>query len=305
LLVPGVRRLRYSRYADDHLLGFTGPKAEAEEIKQRLAAFLRDDFKLELSHDKTLITHARSGAARFLGYEITVQHDSRRIVRGRRSANAAIGLRVPKDVIKAKCSRYLAKGKPAHRGALIHNDDHTIIATFGAEYRGITQYYLLAGDVHRLHRLEWVMKTSMLKTLAGRHHSTVSKMAARHKAKIETPHGLRTCFEARIERDGRQPLVARFGGIPLKRQKMAVISDRQPLRVSYPHKELIDRLLADTCEICKQTDNIQVHHVRKLADLAEPRQAQPDWVRIMARRRRKSLVVCGSCYERIQGWQTA
>ena len=46
---PGYRRLRYCRYADDTLLGFAGPKAEAEEIKQRLAAFLRDDLKLELS----------------------------------------------------------------------------------------------------------------------------------------------------------------------------------------------------------------------------------------------------------------
>ena len=75
---PGYRRLRYIRYADDHLLGFTGPKAEAEEIKARLARFLRDDLKLELSQDKTLITHARTGAARFLGYEITVQHNDRR-----------------------------------------------------------------------------------------------------------------------------------------------------------------------------------------------------------------------------------
>jgi group II intron reverse transcriptase/maturase len=112
---PEYRRLRYCRYADDHLLGFAGPKAEAEEIKQRLAAFLRDELKLELSQDKTLITHARTGAARFLGYEITVQHDTRRIVRGRRSANAAIGLRVPKDVIKAKCAPYLARGNPTHR----------------------------------------------------------------------------------------------------------------------------------------------------------------------------------------------
>src|SRR6266568_2799968 len=48
----GYRRLRYTRYADDALLGFTGPKAEAEEIKTRLAAFLRDDLKLELSEEK-------------------------------------------------------------------------------------------------------------------------------------------------------------------------------------------------------------------------------------------------------------
>ena len=92
---PGYRRLRYVRYADDILLGFTGPKAEAEEIKRRLAQFLQDDLKLELSETKTLITHARTSAARFLGYEITTQHDNRSMTDGRRSANGRIRLRVP------------------------------------------------------------------------------------------------------------------------------------------------------------------------------------------------------------------
>ena len=79
---PGYRRLRYSRYADDILLGFTGPKAEAEEIKRQLAQFLQEDLKLELSETKTLITHASTSAARFLGYEITAQHDNREADRG-------------------------------------------------------------------------------------------------------------------------------------------------------------------------------------------------------------------------------
>ena len=79
---PGYRRLRYCRYADDQLLGFTGPKAEAEEIKTQLAAFLRDELALELSAGKTLITHARTRAARFLGYEITVLHNDRKVTRG-------------------------------------------------------------------------------------------------------------------------------------------------------------------------------------------------------------------------------
>src|SRR6266545_7511480 len=179
---PGYRRLRYCRYADDHLLGFTGPKAEAEEIKQRLAAFLREDLKLELSADKTLITHARTGAARFLGYEITVQHNSSKTTRRRRTVNGQVALRVPLDVIKATCSPYLHRGKPAKQKALTNGDDYTIVATFGAIYRGIVQYYLLAGDVHRLHRLRWVMETSMLKTLAGKHRSSTSKMAAKHRA---------------------------------------------------------------------------------------------------------------------------
>ena len=97
---PGYRRLRYVRYADDILLGFAGPKAEAEEIKGRLAQFLQEDLKLELSETKTLITHARTSAARFLGYEITTQHANQIITGGRRAANGSIRLRVPDEVIK-------------------------------------------------------------------------------------------------------------------------------------------------------------------------------------------------------------
>ena len=73
----------------------------------------------------------------------------------------------------------------------MNDDDHAIISTYGAEYRGIVQYYLLAGDVWRLNRLRWAAETSLLKTLAAKHRSTVSKMAARYGAIIATPHGPR------------------------------------------------------------------------------------------------------------------
>ncbi|WP_211303224.1 reverse transcriptase/maturase family protein [Streptomyces milbemycinicus] len=302
---PGYRRLRYIRYADDHLLGFTGAKAEAEQIKQRLAQFLRDELKLELSQDKTLITHARTRAARFLGYEITTQHNDTKKTGRYRRANGPIALRVPRDVIKAKCAPYLNRGKPAAKTALINSDDHAIVATFGTVYRGIVQYYLLAGDVFRLHRLQWVMATSMLKTLAAKHRSSVSKMAAKHKARIDSPNGPRVCFEARIERKNRKPLVARFGGIPLQRQRAAELSDREPVRVDYPQKELIARLLADTCEICGSKGNVQVHHVRALADLAHAGWQPSDWARVMLRRRRKTVVACDVCHDRIHSERPA
>jgi group II intron reverse transcriptase/maturase len=303
---PGYRRLRYCRYADDTLLGFAGPKAEAEEIKQRLAFFLRDELKLELSQDKTLVTHARTGAARFLGYEISVARTDRKTRRpsasdrrNRRSLNGTVVLRVPASMVRAKSALYLARGKPACRNPLVREDDYTIVGKFGAEYRGIVQYYLLAGDVQRLHRLRWVMETSMLKTLARKHRSSVSKMAAKHKAKIQTPYGPRTCFEASIVRDGRNPLVARFGGIALKRQKQAVILDRQPHRPLYPHKELIKRLLKGRCELCRRTDGIEVHHIHKLADLVKAGADQPAWIQEMVKRRRKALVVCDGCHQQI------
>jgi len=300
---PGYRRLRYCRYADDHLLGFTGPKAEAEEIKQRLAQFLRDDLKLELSKDKTLITHARTGAARFLGYEITVLHNDRKITRGKRSINGVIALRVPRDVIKAKCAPFLVRGSPDLRSRVVNDDVHTIIRTYGDEYRGLVEYYLLAGDVYRLNRVRWVMETSLLKTLACKHGSTVSKMAARFKTTIQTPYGPRICFQASVERDGRSPLVARFGGIPLRRKKNAVLTDRYPLPVTVRRTELITRLLAGKCELCGLTGTVDVHHVRRLADLDRPGRPQPAWAQLMAKRRRKALVVCPPCHDTIHARQ--
>ena len=296
---PGYRRLRYCRYADDHLLGFTGPKAEAEQIKARLASFLREELKLELSPDKTLITHARSQAARFLGYEITAHHDHRKGARGRRWTDGFIKLNVPRSAIKAKCAQYMRRGKPAHRGDLVNESDHTIVATFGAEYRGLIQYYMLAGDVYKLNRLEWVMRTAMLRTLAAKHRSSVSKMTTRHKVKTETPYGLRTCFEATQPRQGRNPLVARFGGIPLRRNKNAVPYDRVPSPTPHRHREVVRRLLRSECEICHRRTEVETHQVRTLADLIGAGPAIPEWKKIMADKRRKTLIACGDCHDSI------
>ena len=164
---PGYRRLRYIRYADDHILGFIGPKAEAEEIKARIALFLRETLGLELNTAKTLITHARSQRARFLGYDITVQHCDTKRTGGRRAANGKIALKVPPDVVKAQCARYRQHGKPWHRPRLQNLSDYDIVRIYGAEYRGVVNYYLLAQDVSRLDTLRWNAQTSMLKTLGA------------------------------------------------------------------------------------------------------------------------------------------
>jgi hypothetical protein len=180
-------------------------------------------------------------------------------------------------------------------------DDYDIVKTYGAEYRGIVQYYLLANDVWRLDRLRWAAETSMLRTLAAKHQSSVAKMAARHKAKIETPYGPRTCFEARVERPGKQPLVARFGGIPLVRNRDAILVDRTPPRVPYPRKELVTRLLKRRCELCGEPAKVVVHQVRSLASLGKPDAGQPPWAALMAKMRRKTLVVCQPCHDAIHG----
>ncbi len=294
---PGYRRLKYIRYADDHILGFTGPKAEAEEIKARLAEFLRETLGLELNQQKTLITHARSQRARFLGYDITVQHSGTKISNGRRSANGKIALKVPPDVIRAQCARYRNHGKPWHRTRLQNLDDYDIIRVYGAEYRGVVNYYLLAKDAWRLRTLRWNAETSMLKTLAAKHQSTVSKMAARHKAKAETGDGPRTCFEARRRRRGKPDLVARFGGIILRQDRRAVITEPVPVRVRVPRRELLARLRQRECELCETGTTVAVHQVAGIRELGKPKTGQPAWAALMAKMRRKTLIVCSPCHD--------
>ena len=294
---PGYRRLKYLRYADDHILGFTGPKAEAEEIMASLARFLRETLRLELNQDKTLITHARGQRARFLGYDIIVQHCDTRLTRGRRAANGKIALRVPPDVVKAQCARYRQHGKPWHRPRLQNLPDYDIVRIYGAEYRGVVNYYLLAQDVSRLHTLRWNAETSMLKTLAAKHKSTVTTMAARFKAKVTTSDGPRTCFEARRKREGKPDLIARFGGIILRQDRRAVIYDPAPVPVPAPRKELVFRLRKRRCELCEHGATVAVHQVAGLKELGKPGPGQPAWAALMAKMRRKTLIVCAPCHD--------
>jgi len=139
----------------------------------------------------------------------------------------------------------------------------------------------------------------MLKTLAAKHHSTVTKMAARHKAKIETSHGLRTCFEVIKHRRGKKDLVARFGGIPLKQDRRAAIRDPAPVWVPSPRKELLRRLLIRECELCETGATVAVHQVPSLKELGKPGTGQPAWAALMAKMRRKTLIVCAACHDLI------
>ena len=305
---PGYRRLRYVRYADDFVLGFIGPKAEAEQIKESLETFLRDTLKLELSREKTLITHATSQAAKFLGYELVNQQaNDKHDPKGRRRVNGRIGLRVPAKVIEQHCHAYMGNGKPVHRSVLIHDDDFTTVSRYQAEFRGVVQYYLLALNVSHFGKLQWVMGQSLAKTLAAKHQTSTRKMVRRYKSAVLTEHGERACLKVEVQRsNGKRSLVAQFGGIPLKRKRQAVLVDQKPQPYRFERNELIQRLLANECEMCGSTVDVQVHHVRALRDLNVKGQGEkPLWIQIMATRRRKTLVVCRPCHLNVHGgsWQ--
>jgi group II intron reverse transcriptase/maturase len=303
---PDYRRLRYLRYADDWLLGFSGPREEAEAIKQQLGEYLREHLKLTLSEEKTVITHARSEAARFLGYEIAVLYSDHKLDRrGHRCINGQIGLQVPVEVVKRKCQRYLRSGKAIHRTELLHDTPFSIVEQYQQEYRGLVQYYQKAYNLFRFNRLKWIMEQSLVRTLAHKLRTSVRQIYARFQTTLQTDFGPRVGLQVRVERGpDKKPLVATWGGICLRRQQNAVLKD-QPERVWGSRSELEKRLLAQTCELCGSQENIQVHHIRALKDLHRPgRAAKPAWVQVMAARQRKTLVVCRSCHADIHAGRT-
>ncbi len=178
---PDFRRLNYVRYADDFLLGFIGPKSEAETIKQQLKTFLREELKLELSEEKTLITHARSEAAKFLGYEITRMHNDEQCAKRRTNGGS-----------ETMCRNQL-------------------------EYRGIANYYQLAHNMFHLKELKWIMEISLTKTLAAKYKLPVVKVYEKYGTTLMVQGKKYKVLQASVPREGKSPLVATWGGIPLKR----------------------------------------------------------------------------------------
>jgi group II intron reverse transcriptase/maturase len=302
---PDYRRLKYVRYADDFGLAFTGPKAEAEEIKRQLATFLREELKVNLSEEKTLITHVRSDAAKFLGYEITtLQSDTKQSWTKsgfkRRSINGRVGLRVPRAVLREQCTRYKKRGKPSHRASLRNGSDYTIIATYQLEYRGIVNYYRHAYNLHTLQSLTWVMQWSLTKTLAHKHKTSVGNIYKKYQTRLSVDGKTYKGLQVTVPREGKQSLVATWGGIPLTWDIKAPLEDQPQRSYWNSRSELERRLLAQVCEHCgatRMTDTLEVHHIRALKDLNryEGRE-KPSWVKIMAARRRKTLVLCRTCH---------
>lgn len=300
---PNFRRLWYVRYADDILLGLTGTKREAVAIKHALAAFLRNELHLELSDEKTLVTHAREDHATFLGYELHVLHEnSKHDHRRQRCINGSIGLRVPRRVLQAKRAKYLRRGKPKPLPQRTLDTAYSIVAQYQAEWRGIVQYYRMAYNLHVLQYLKHTMEVSLVQTLAKKYRTTCRKIYQRYGASIPTEDGVYKVLRVTLERPSpKPPLPTYFGGVSLRWNKWVNINEASTTPIWSGRSEVVERLLAQTCELCGAHEQIEVHHIRKLADLASKGHLPvAPWKRRMAARQRKSLVVCRRCHEHIQ-----
>ena len=293
------RRLKYIRYADDFILGVIGSKEDALRIKEDIKSFLSASLALELSEEKTLITHTGK-SAKFLGYEITVTRNNhqRRDVQGRlrRTYGKRVRLNVSMATLRDKLLEYgameikLRNGKevwkPKCRSGLIFNDDLEILDRYNRETVGFCNYYLIANNCVVLHNFRYIMEYSMYKTFAGKYRSTVRKINKKYR--------YNKLFTVKYEQKG--AIKSRtFYKTSFKRRTTAFNGscDIEPYSIAdVSRTNLTDRLKAEKCELCGATGKLIMHHVRNLKDL----KGKESWERLMSARKRKTIALCPSCH---------
>lgn len=300
------RRLQYVRYADDFLISVIGSKPECETIKADITQFMREQLKLELSDEKTLITHAQD-KAKFLGYEIFIRK-SDAVKRNRdgvlkRDFNGAVVLTLNSAVIQKKLTEYNALevrnidgkdiwwSKPRRYMTPMKPED--ILAQYNAEIRGLYNYYSLAANVSKeCASFAFIMKMSMFKTLGWKLNTSARKVRQKYQKDKDfvIPYN---------DAKGKQKYRVFYNeGFKKRNAQFDVDYDKLPQTMYVPYPSLVERLKDGRCELCGKDGKVVMHHVRTLTKL----KGNNEWEKLMLKRHRKTLVVCEDCNSMIQNY---
>lgn len=292
--------IKYIRYADDFILGVKGSQEDCQWIKSKLSEFIRETLKMELSEEKTLITHS-SERARFLGYDVRVRRSS--IIKHggpgkktKRTLNNSCELSIPFDdkihsfIFAKEIAIQKPDGKlmPVRRKSLLRLTDLEIVSAYNAELRGICNYYGIASNFYKLCYFSYLMEYSCLKTLASKHKCTIAKVVEKFKdhygewgIPYETKTGQKRCY------------FAKYSDCKDKANPTDIVCNAA-VEYGYSRTALEQRLKAKVCELCGTTESdcYEVHHVNKLKNL----KGKQAWEVAMIAKRRKTLVVCKKCH---------
>lgn len=300
------RRMQYVRYADDFLISVIGSKSECETIKADITQFMREQLKLELSDEKTLITHAQD-KAKFLGYEIFIRKSDavKRNKDGvlKRDFNGAVVLTLNSAVIQKKLTEYNALevrnidgkdiwwSKPRRYMTPMKPED--ILAQYNAETRGLYNYYSLAANVSKeCASFAFIMKMSMFKTLGWKLNTSARKVRQKYQKDKDfvIPYN---------DAKGKQKYRVFYNeGFKKRNAQFDVDYDKLPQTMYVPYPSLVERLKDGRCELCGKEGKVVMHHVRTLTKL----KGNNEWEKLMLKRHRKTLVVCEDCNSMIQNY---
>lgn len=298
------RRIQYVRYADDFLIGVIGSKKECELIKKDITEFMRNKLKLELSAEKTLITHAQENA-RFLGFDITVRslNIKKRNSKGilKREFCGKVMLNLSAETVKKKLMQYGAVRftqengkevwKPKARTPMVGMRVEDMVAQYDLEIRGFYNYYCIANNVSATCAdFGYIMSYSLYMTVAQKLNSSVRQILFKYKKdKVFT-----VTYKDDKGKDRCRTLYN--DGFKRRVPSKNAIYDRQPCTMYVPKATLAERLRTNVCELCGKETPLIMHHVRTLKTVS----SSTPWGKMMLNRHRKTVAVCEECFARIE-----
>jgi len=295
---PDFVRIKYVRYADDWMIGVIGPHELAEQLKQEVKDFLSSKLKLTLSEEKTIITNAHSQEAKFLGYKVkvgrTLKEQKQKMARNRwravkkRTTGNEVILRVPMNELlkrlqaKGFCD---ANGKPKHRAPWTLLDDDQIVLLYSSINRGLQEFYRPADDFHRLIRVQYILRSSLAKTLAAKHQCSTSRIVCGRDIKV------------RVKRGDKVREIVFWQSKDWTTQRSAFSQSKKVDLVRMNIRMRTRSKLGWPCCICGDDDHVQMHHVRHIRKMGE-KQAR-GFTRVLVALNRKQIPVCERCHRLI------
>lgn len=296
---PDFRRVKFIRYADDFVVGVIGSHELAEQIKERIGTSLKEDLKLTLSKEKTVITNARSEEAKFLGYRLKIgsvksqkqskaRNGSGKEVK-KRTTGMQVVLKAPMEELikrlhqKGFCDK---KGYPKHKAPWILLDEDQIIHLYSSINRGILAYYRPVDNWARLQRVQYILKYSLAKTLAAKRKTTI--------ANVISDKEIRTT----VERENKPPKVVTFYQNHDWSTNRSAFSKAKNIDLVTMNVRLRTRSkLGLPCCICGSAERVQMHHVRHIRRMSDK---QPKgFTAVMSKLNRKQVPVCVTCHRQI------
>jgi group II intron reverse transcriptase/maturase len=189
---PLHRKLLYTRYADDFLMSFVGPKSEACAILCKVVNFLSVRLLMNVNIDKTGVKHHEKGVL-FLGFTLKGQYSLNQKLTQSNNSKQRVGdvilkIGIPLEKLFQRFTNRGLFAKGVKTGGsrtvgrrvdkwLFLNSDYEVIVRFNSVINGVRNYYSASTQRSVLDRFWWAMRQSAALTIAHRHKKRSAKWA--------------------------------------------------------------------------------------------------------------------------------
>lgn len=263
---PNYKRMEYIRYADDFVILVSGSLNDAKLIKANIKEFLSSHCGATLSEEKTIITNLRDNKFEFLGADIRVKKRStflfmRKNTRVRIVDRLLINAPMSKLINKLLEAKFIRRNQlgdilPLSQGKLVNLDHYSIINFYNSKINGIVNYYSFASNRSKLQRILYYLQSSCAYTLAEKYKTSAPQIYQKYGKRLMDPitkkglniyNTLKVTHKFNITKSLDPPLL-----------KLLDITWSGRITQSNFNK---------TCKLCDSTYKIEMHHLRKVADI--------------------------------------